>query len=199
MAGYCPGSTPSFSRDRVARYFGQTTDDYRETSASQEVDICCVSGGVRACCPGRVNYHFKWGGPSMSMNTACSSSTLSVHLAFQALRSDECDMAVAGGMNIITGSDMYAGLAKGGFLSKTGQCKAFDQSADGYCRDEGVGAVILKRLQDAVADGDNVLAVIKSASTNHSAHSTSITRPDSGAQVSLMQQVLRISPGTRRY
>jgi iron transport multicopper oxidase len=191
QAGYSPEAAHTFASERVASFWGQTVDDYRETNACQEVDIYYVSGGVRAFTPGRMNYHFKWEGPSMSVDTACSSSALAIHLAFQALRAGECDTAIAGGANIITGPDMYAGLARGGFLSKSGQCKTFDDTADGYCRGEGVGAVVLKRLTDAIADHDNILAVIKSCATNHATHSESITRPDSVAQAKLMRRVLR--------
>ena len=112
-------------------------------------------------------------------------------MAVAALRSHECDTAVAGGNNVITGSDMSSGLSRGSFLSPTGPCKTFDNDADGYCRGEGVGTVILKRLDDALAEGDNIQGVIKSAATNHSAYASSITHPHAGAQQSLMRQVLR--------
>ena len=130
-------------------------------------------------------------GPSYCVDAACSSSALSIQMAVAALRSHECDTAVAGGNNIITGSDMSSGLSRGSFLSPTGPCKTFDNDADGYCRGEGVGTVILKRLDDALAEGDNIQGVIKSAATNHSAFASSITHPHAGAQQSLMRQVLR--------
>lgn len=112
-------------------------------------------------------------------------------MAVAALRSHECDTAVAGGNNVITGSDMSSGLSRGSFLSPTGPCKTFDNDADGYCRGEGAGTVIMKRLDDALAEGDNIQGVIKSAATNHSAFASSITHPHAGAQQSLMRQVLR--------
>ncbi|KAL9598139.1 MAG: hypothetical protein Q9219_004695 [cf. Caloplaca sp. 3 TL-2023] len=191
MAGYAPNGSPSYVGERIGTFFGQTLDDYREANASQDIEMYYVTGGIRAFGPGRLNYHFKWEGPSYCVDAACSSSALSIQMAVAALRSRECDTAVAGGTNIITGSDMSSGLSRGSFLSPTGPCKTFDNEADGYCRGEGVGTVILKRLDDALAEGDNILGIIKSAATNHSAFATSITHPHAGAQEKLMRQVLR--------
>jgi acyl transferase domain-containing protein len=92
---------------------------------------------------------------------------------------------------------MYVGLGKGGFLSNTGSCKTFDNGADGYCRGEAVGVVVLKRLSDALKDNDNIKGIIKSVETNHSAHAISITHPHSGAQQELYRRTLdkaKISP-----
>lgn len=191
MAGYAPNGSPSYAADRIGTFFGQTLDDYRETNAGQDIDMYYVTGGIRAFGPGRLHYHFKWEGPSYCVDAACSSSALTIQMAVKALRSRECDTAIAGGTNILTGSDMYSGLSRGSFLSPTGPCKTFDNDADGYCRGEGVGTVVLKRLHDALAEGDNIQAIIKSAATNHSAFASSITHPHAGAQQSLMRQVLQ--------
>jgi iron transport multicopper oxidase len=93
-------------------------------------------------------------------------------------------------MNLLTTSDLFAGLSRGSFLSKTGSCKTFDNEADGYCRADVVGAVVLKRLEDAISDRDNIQAVIKSVATNHSADAISITHPHAGAQERLFRRVL---------
>ncbi|KAL9595245.1 MAG: hypothetical protein Q9179_005058 [Wetmoreana sp. 5 TL-2023] len=191
MAGYSPNGSPSYAGERIGTFFGQTLDDYREANASQDIEMYYVTGGIRAFGPGRLNYHFKWEGPSYCVDAACSSSALSIQMGVAALRSHECDTAVAGGTNILTGSDMSSGLSRGSFLSPTGSCKTFDNDADGYCRGEGVGTVVLKRLDDALAEGDNIQGIIKSAATNHSAFASSITHPHAGAQQSLMRQVLR--------
>ncbi|KAL8948706.1 MAG: hypothetical protein Q9222_005131 [Ikaeria aurantiellina] len=191
MAGYTPNGSPSYAGDRIGTFFGQTLDDYREANAGQDIEMYYVTGGIRAFGPGRLNYHFKWEGPSYCVDAACSSSALTIQMGVNALRSHECDTAVAGGTNILTGSDMYSGLSRGSFLSPTGSCKTFDNDADGYCRGEGVGTVVLKRLEDALAEGDNIQAIIRSAATNHSAFASSITHPHAGAQQSLMRQVLR--------
>lgn len=191
MSGYTPNGSPSTASDRIGTFFGQTLDDYREANASQNIDMYYVTGGLRAFGPGRLNYHFKWEGPSYCVDAACSSSALSVQMAMSSLRARECDTAVAGGTNILTGVDMFSGLSRGSFLSPTGSCKTFDDEADGYCRGDGVGSVVLKRLEDAIAEGDNIQAVIKSAATNHSAHAISITHPHAGTQEKLIRQVLR--------
>jgi acyl transferase domain-containing protein len=112
-------------------------------------------------------------------------------MACNSLWAKECDTAVVGGMNILSSSDNYVGLSSGHFLSPTGGCKTFDQAADGYCRGEAVASVVLKRLDAAQADNDNILSVILSASTNYSAYSDSITRPHAPSQESLYRTVLR--------
>ena len=102
----------------------------------------------------------------------------------------ECDTAVAGGLSILTSPDLYAGLSRGQFLSKTGSCKTFDNAADGYCRGDSIATVILKRFDDAVADRDNILGVILGAATNHSADAISITHPHAPTQEQLYRKVL---------
>ncbi|KAI0024609.1 hypothetical protein F4780DRAFT_775556 [Xylariomycetidae sp. FL0641] len=190
MAGYQPGATPATAARRIGSYVGQTSDDYREVNASQDVDTFFITGGIRAFGPGRLNYHFGWEGPSYSVDTACSSSAASIQLACSALLARECDTAIGGGANLLTSSDLFAGLSRGNFLSKTGGCKTFDHDADGYVRADAVGVVVLKRLADAVADRDNILAVVKGATTNHSAEAVSITHPHAGTQERLFQSVL---------
>ncbi|KAL8701306.1 MAG: hypothetical protein Q9201_004977 [Fulgogasparrea decipioides] len=189
MAGYSQEAT--LLNGRIGTFFGQTTDDWREHNISQDIDLYYVSGGLRPFGPGRLNYYFKWEGPSYSLDAACSSSSVSVEMACNALLTRDCDTALAGGGNVMTGSDMFAGLSRGSFLSPTGSCKTFDDGADGYCRGEGVGTVVLKRLEDAVAHHDNILGVIKGVTTNHSAHAVSITHPHSGAQQRLYKRVLQ--------
>ncbi|KAH7374244.1 PKS16 protein [Cadophora sp. MPI-SDFR-AT-0126] len=190
MAGYTQEHDMEDRDPNVGTYFGQTIDDWKEYNAAEDVDMYYVTGGIRAFSAGRVNYHFKWEGPSYSVDSACSSSLLAVQLACSALQARECNMAVAGGSNILTGCNMYAGLSRGSFLSPTGSCKTFDASADGYCRGEGVGVIILKRLEDAVANRDNILAVVKAVATNHSAQAVSITHPHVETQAKLFREVL---------
>lgn len=190
MAGYTQTPHEEERDTKVGTFFGQTIDDWKEYNAAENVDMYYVTGGIRAFSAGRVNYHFKWDGPSYSVDSACSSSLLAIQLACNSLRSGESNMAVAGGSNILTGCNMYDGLTRGSFLSKTGSCKTFDSSADGYCRGEGVGVIVLKRLSDAVANRDPVLAVIRSSATNHSARAVSITHPHIETQERLFRDVL---------
>ncbi|KAL7788075.1 putative polyketide synthase [Trichoderma afarasin] len=192
MAGYSPEATLSTNRNRIATYFAQAGDDYRECNANQDIDLFLIQGGTRAFAPGRLHNHYKWAGESHSVDTACSGSSTCIILAINALLSRECDTALAGGGSILTAPDMFAGLSRAGFLSKTpGGCKTFREDADGYCRADGVGLVVLKRLEDAVSDNDNILAVLRRGARNSSWNSISITHPSADAQVSVVRDVLR--------
>jgi iterative type I PKS product template protein len=205
MSGFVTDRTPSTKRHRIGTYYGQTSDDWREINAAQDIDTYFVStcylvmsvtnqsqitGGVRAFGPGRINYHFGFSGPSFSIDTACSSSFAAIHLACTSLRAGDCDTVFTGGMNVLTNPDIFSGLSKGQFLSKTGSCKTYDDGADGYCRGDGVVTLILKRLDDAILDKDPVLGVINGIATNHSADAVSITHPHAGAQKFLFQKVM---------
>lgn len=190
QAGIVPDATPSTRRDRVGVFYGVTSNDWMETNSAQSIDTYFIPGGNRAFIPGRINYCFKFSGPSYAVDTACSSSLAGIHLACNALWRGDIDTAIAGGTNVLTNPDFTAGLDRGHFLSRTGNCKTFDDSADGYCRGEGIGTIILKRYEDAVADKDPILATILDAATNHSAESESITRPHAGAQHALFKRML---------
>ncbi|KAL9102125.1 MAG: hypothetical protein Q9163_002686 [Psora crenata] len=190
QAGFVANRTPSSQRDRVGLFYGMTSDDWREVNSGQNVDTYFIPGGNRAFTPGRINYHFKFSGPSVSVDTACSSSLAAIHTACNALWQGDCDTALAGGTNLMTNPDNFTGLDKGHFLSRTGNCKTFDDGADGYCRSDAVGTVVLKRLEDAELDNDPIQGVILGACTNHSAEAVSITRPDIGAQAFVFDKVL---------
>lgn len=191
----------------------RASDDYREVNSNQEIGTYFITGGCRAFGPGRVNYFFKFSGPSYSIDTACSSGLATIHVcakpliiyktlqdrlanfelqvACNSLWTGDTDMAVAGGMNVLTNSDAFAGLSNGHFLSKTpNACRTWDSEADGYCRADGVASVVLKRLEDAEADNDNILGVILAAGTNHSAEAVSITHPHAGHQAYLTKSIL---------
>ncbi|KAK8076009.1 hypothetical protein PG994_003281 [Apiospora phragmitis] len=168
-AGYVANRTPVTNLHRIGTFYGQASDDYREVNTAQEISTYFIPGGCRAFGPGRINYFFKFSGPSYSIDTACSSSLATIQSACSSLWNGETDMVVAGGMNILTNSDAFAGLSHGHFLTKgPNACKTWDAEADGYCRADGVGSIVLKRLEDAVADNDNVLGVVLGAATNHS-------------------------------
>ncbi|KAF2470334.1 ketoacyl-synt-domain-containing protein [Lindgomyces ingoldianus] len=190
MSGYVPNRTPSTKLHRIGTFYGQTSDDWREINAAENVDTYFITGGVRAFAPGRINYYFKFSGPSYSIDTACSSSLAAIQLACTSLWAGDCDTACAGGLNVLTNPDIFSGLSKGQFLSKTGSCKTYDNDADGYCRGDGCGTVILKRYEDAIADKDIILGCILGAATNHSAEAVSITHPHAGAQEFLYKKVL---------
>lgn len=190
QSGFVLNSTPSSQQDRVGTFYGQTSDDWRDVNAAQNIGTYFIPGGIRAFAPGRISYYFGFRGPSYSVDTACSSSMAAIQIACSSLRSGECDTAIAGGANILTAPDLFAGLSRGQFLSKTGSCKTWDSKADGYCRADGVGSVVLKRLDDAINDKNNILGVILGTATNHSADAISITHPHAGNQAYLYQSVL---------
>ncbi|OQE35476.1 hypothetical protein PENCOP_c013G03618 [Penicillium coprophilum] len=193
MAGFIPDSTPSTQKNRVGVFYGMTSDDYREVNSGQDIDTYFIPGGNRAFTPGRINYYFKFSGPSVSVDTACSSSLAAIHVACNSLWRNESDSAVAGGVNILTNPDNHAGLDRGHFLSRTGNCTTFDDGADGYCRADGIGSIVLKRLEDAQADNDPIYGIIGGAYTNHSAEAVSITRPHVGAQSFIFDKLLNES------
>ncbi|ENH68137.1 Aflatoxin biosynthesis polyketide synthase [Fusarium oxysporum f. sp. cubense race 1] len=166
MAGVVPDRTPSTQRNRVGVYYGTTSNDWGEVNSSQDVDTYYIPGANRAFIPGRVNYFFKFTGPSIAVDTACSSSLAAINLAITSLKNRDCDTAIAGGTNVMTNPDNFAGLDRGHFLSRTGNCKAFDDGADGYCRADGIGTLILKRLPDAIADSDPIFGVILGAASH---------------------------------
>ncbi|KAK4169877.1 putative beta-ketoacyl synthase domain-containing protein [Cladorrhinum sp. PSN259] len=190
MAGFVPGRTPSSHASRVGTYYGQASDDYREVNASQKIGTYGIPGTERAFGNGRINYFFNFHGPSFNVDTACSSGLAAVQAACSALWAGEADTVVAGGLNIITSPDIYCMLGKGHFLSPTGQCKVWDAGADGYCRGDGVGSVVIKRLEDALADNDVVLGTILAGATNHSSESVSITQPHAGIQKDNYRRVM---------
>ncbi|KAA8651450.1 Type I Polyketide synthases (Type I PKS) [Aspergillus tanneri] len=190
MAGYVNGRTPASDGKRVAVFYGQAGDDWRELNASQKIGPYAVSGGERSFANGRISYFFNFAGPSYNIDAACSSSLAAVHMACEALRSGKVDTVVAGGLSILTHPDKFAGLGKSGFLSSSGQCKVWDKDADGYCRADGIGSIVIKRLEDAVDDNDRILATILSTATNHCANAISITHPHVGAQKDLYTELM---------
>lgn len=125
MGGIVRNRTPSTQQDRVGVFFGTTSDDWREVNSGQDVDTYFIPGGNRAFVPGRISYFFRFTGPSLSFDTACSSSFAAIQAACAYLWKGDCDTAVAGGTNVLTNPDNFAGLDKGHFLSTTGKLLAF--------------------------------------------------------------------------
>jgi len=173
MAGFVADRTPSSQSNRVGIFYGMTSDDWREVNSGQNVDTYFIPGGNRAFTPGRINYHFKFIGPSSSVEMTCSSTFAAIHNACDSLWRRDCDTAIAGGTNVMTNPDNFAGLDRGQFLSTTGNCNTFDDGASGYCRADVVGTVILMRLEDAEADHGPIHGVLLAAYTNHSAEAVS--------------------------
>lgn len=138
----------------------------------------------------RLSYFLDLRGPSMAVDTACSSSLVAVHTACQSLRLGESKLALAGGVNAILSPDLTVTLSQAGMMAKDGLCKSFDAAADGYVRGEGCGAVVLKRLSDALKDGDNILAIIRGSAVNQNGGSNGLTAPNGLAQQAVIRQAL---------
>ncbi|WP_367847704.1 SDR family NAD(P)-dependent oxidoreductase [Rhodoferax sp. WC2427] len=147
-------------------------------------------GSTATILSNRISHAFNLTGPSLSVDTACSSSLVAVHLAAQAIWSGECDVALAGGVNVMFRPEYVIAMSKGHFLATDGRSKTFDASANGYGRGEGAGVVMLKPLSRAQADGDRILAVLRSTGCNQDGRTEGITVPNKVAQSKLMQQVL---------
>lgn len=194
-AGYAKKKTASDTtttdEERVSVFFGQCNDDWR--TSSHDVKGCdpyTLTGTARPFGPGRLAFHFGWEGPTYSIDAACSSSASSVHLACMSLLSGDVDTAVAGAANVTGYPHTWISLSQSGVLSPTGNCKPFRDDADGYCRADFSGVIVLKRLQDAVDANDNILAVIRSTGRNQSGNASSITTSDATAQKQLFDRVL---------
>ncbi|WP_036509075.1 type I polyketide synthase, partial [Nocardia aobensis] len=137
----------------------------------------------------RIAYALNLVGPALTVDTACSSSLVAFHLACQALDNDDCRVALAGGVNVMLQPETFVLMCKGGFLAADGRCKSFDASADGYGRGEGAGMVVLKKLDDAVRDGDRIYAVVKATGSNQDGRTTAITVPNVDSQEALARTV----------
>jgi myxalamid-type polyketide synthase MxaE and MxaD len=154
------------------------------------MDAYTGTGTAHNVVSGRLSYLFDLQGPNVAVDTACSSSLVAVHLAVQSLRTGECNLALAGGVNLILSPEFTIAASRMHMLSPDGRCKAFDAGADGFVRGEGCGVVVLKRLSDAIADGDDVLAVIRGTATNQDGHTNGLTAPNGLSQQAVIRRAL---------
>lgn len=202
-AGYSAGQTKRMDPDKMAVFFGQSADDWHKVSHhALGCDAYTMQSIQRAFGPGRLAFQMKWEGPTYALDSACAGATSCIHLACMSLLSRDVDMAVAGATNVLSDPHSFTILSKAGVLSETGNCKTYRDDADGYCRADFSGAVVLKRLEDAIAHNDKILAVIASSARNHSGNSPSITTSDANAQERLFNKVLRnarLSPDDVSY
>lgn len=188
-AGYDPGGLAGRS---VGVFAGVQFQDYQkllDANGLQSAQAC--TGNAHAMLANRVSFMLDVHGPSEAVDTACSSSLVAIHNAVRAIRLGECELAIAGGVNLLLTPDLFIMGRQLGVLSPSGQCRTFDASADGYVRGEGVGALVLKRLGDAIRDRDHVHAVIKGTAVNHGGKAASLTAPNSRAQADLMMRALK--------
>jgi acyl transferase domain-containing protein/acyl carrier protein len=190
-AGLAPAGLGE-SRTGVFVGMGASEYDVRfQRRAASTPDAYSGTGNDTSFAAGRVAWRLGLRGPAMTVNTACSASLVSLHLAGQALRLGECDLALAGGVNLMVSSDSTVRLSALRALSPTGLCRAFDAAADGYVRGEGAGVVVLERLSDARRNGHRVLAVVRGSAVNHDGASSALTVPSGPAQTALLREAWR--------
>jgi acyl transferase domain-containing protein len=187
-------------------FIGITGDEYAQLTFKlndpAQIDAYFASGIARSVASGRVSYVLGIQGPNLSIDTACSSSLVAVHAACLHLRSKECRMAIAGGVNIVLSPEITMAFSRAHMMARDGRCKAFDERADGFVRGEGCGLVVLKRLPDALADGDSVLAVIRGSAVNQDGHTSGLTVPNGPAQEAVIRAALEragLQPGEIDY
>ena len=157
---------------------------------TKEIDAYLTTGNTHSLASGRISHFFDFTGTSISLDTACSSSLVAVHLAIKSLRDRECNMALAGGVNRLISPKVSLNFERAKMLSADGRCKTFDESADGFVRSEGCGIVVLKRLSDAIANRDNIRAILLGSATNQDGRTSSITTPSSLSQQAVIEQAL---------
>ena len=187
-------------------FVGITVNDYLQVQNTlqslDQIDAYRLTGNSLNSAAGRLSYFFGFHGPSLAVDTACSSSLVAVHLAFQSLRNGESNLALAGGVNLILSPEMSIGASKASMLAPDGRCKTFDSRADGFVRSEGCGVVVLKRLSDAQANGDRILAVIRGSAVNQDGFSSGLTVPNKLAQEAVIRTALKnagVNPNEIQY
>jgi microcystin synthetase protein McyG len=178
----------------VGVFIGMWTSDYEDRmyDATSDIDLYITTGGGRYSASGRLSYVFDLRGPSMTVDTACSSSLVAAHLACQSLRTGECELAIAGGANLILKPYISIGYSRSKILSPDGRCRFGDADANGYVRSEGVGVVLLKRLSQALVEGDPIYAVIRGSAVNNDGQSSGVlVAPGIATQEIMLRQAYR--------
>jgi acyl transferase domain-containing protein/acyl carrier protein len=188
--GYAPDQ---LNGSATGVFVGVCNGDYYQMQLVDDLkraDMYLATGSAHSVTAGRISYVLGLQGPSLAIDTACSSSLVAVHEACQSLRHGECRMALAGGVNLILAPGTTIVLSRAKMMAPDGRCKAFDAAADGFVRSEGCGLVVLKRLSDAQADGDHILAIIRGTAVNQDGRSNGLTAPNGPSQVAVIRQAL---------
>ncbi|WP_404304603.1 SDR family NAD(P)-dependent oxidoreductase [Neorhodopirellula lusitana] len=191
------GIAPSSLRESATGVFiGVGGTDYSRVPVQldnyyEQITAYSGTGNALSIAANRISYALDLRGPSLAIDTACSSSLVAAHLAIRSLRSKECDAAIVGGVNAILTPETTLAFSQAQMLSPDGKCRPFDDGANGYVRGEGCGAVVLKRLSDAVSDGDLVLATIRGSAVNQDGLTSGINAPRASAQVEVIRRALK--------
>ncbi|MBN1451246.1 MAG: amino acid adenylation domain-containing protein [Anaerolineales bacterium] len=182
----------SLAGTRTGVFVGISSYDYSRLQFDdpEMIDAYAGTGNAHSIAANRLSYIFDLRGPSMAVDTACSSSLVATHLACQSLRNGESDLGLVGGVNLILTPELTITFSQARMLAPDGHCKTFDASADGYVRGEGCGVVVLKRLSDALRDGDNIMALIHGSAVNQDGRSNGLTAPNGQAQQDVIRQAL---------
>ncbi len=200
-AGHAPSSLDG---SRTGIYVGVANNDYGRAlfSNTSLIDAYASTGNAYSVVAGRLSYFLGLQGPCIAVDTACSSSLVALHLACQGLRLRECDLALAGGVNLILTPELNINFSKARMMAPDGRCKTFDAAADGYVRGEGCATVVLRRLSDALADSDRILAIIRGSAVNQDGRSGGLTAPNGPAQQAVIRvalEIAEIEPGLVSY
>ncbi|MEU2923567.1 SDR family NAD(P)-dependent oxidoreductase [Streptomyces sp. NPDC007251] len=196
--GYAPARLPG----NTGVFFGVSGYDYHQLLNASGVapDGYTATGNAHSVLANRISFVLDVHGPSEPVDTACSSSLIALHRAVESIRSGRCEMAIAGGVNLLLSVDTFVSTQMSGMLSPDGRCKTFSDRADGYVRGEGVAAVLLKPLEQARRDGDAIWGVVIGSAENHGGRAQSLTAPNGAAQAALVQDALRgIDPDSIGY
>ncbi|MDT5113193.1 MAG: hypothetical protein QOE20_5083, partial [Mycobacterium sp.] len=190
------GTAPTaLANTNTGVFVGLATHDYLGMASDElnypEIEAYMAIGTSNAAAAGRISYRLGLQGPAVAVDTACSSSLVAIHQACQALRLGECDLALAGGANVLLTPATMITFSHAHMLAPDGRCKTFDAAADGYVRGEGCGVVVIKRLEDAIADGDRIRAVIRGSAINQDGASGGLTVPNGIAQQRVIADALK--------
>lgn len=174
-------------------FIGISTNDYSKGyfPAPNAIDAYTNTGNAHSIAASRISYVLDLHGPSIAIDTACSSSLVAIHLACQSLRSGEATLALAGGVNVMLSPEATIGFTKARMVSRDGHCRPFDAAADGLVRGEGCGMVALKRISDAAAAGNRILALIRGSAVNQDGRSKGLAAPNGLAQQAVIRQALK--------
>ncbi|MDT5019150.1 MAG: hypothetical protein QOD39_5310, partial [Mycobacterium sp.] len=186
-------SAAALRGSRSGVYIGVGANEYSHvlsTASVESIEAQFATGNATSVIAGRVAFALGLEGPAVAVDTACSSSLVAIHQACQALHTDDCDLALAGGVNVLISPVITIATSRARMLAPDGRCKTFDAAADGYVRSEGCGILVLKRLSDAVRDGDRIQAVIRGSAVNQDGASGGLTVPNGGAQQRVISAAL---------